>query len=49
LPAVNNLVTDPERIGRSKQLQAAARAEGGTPRAADLIENMLAVAEGPTL
>ncbi|MEV6864192.1 nucleotide disphospho-sugar-binding domain-containing protein [Streptosporangium subroseum] len=47
--ALNDLVTDPERVDRSKQLQAAARAEGGTPRAADLIENMLAAAEGPAL
>ncbi|WP_419999599.1 macrolide family glycosyltransferase [Streptomyces boninensis] len=42
--ALNDLVTDPERIERSKQLQTAARAEGGTLRAADLIERMLAPA-----
>lgn len=47
--ALNDLVTDPERIGRSQQLQAAGRAEGGTPRAADLIENIPATAESPTL
>ncbi|MFF5426376.1 MULTISPECIES: nucleotide disphospho-sugar-binding domain-containing protein [unclassified Streptomyces] len=45
--ALNDLVTDPECRDRSEQLQAAARAEGGTPRAADLIENMLAAARGP--
>ncbi|WP_158973211.1 hypothetical protein [Streptomyces griseus] len=33
----------------SKQLQAAARAEDGTPRAADLIENMPAAAASPAL
>ncbi|MFF2330040.1 MULTISPECIES: macrolide family glycosyltransferase [unclassified Streptomyces] len=42
--ALNDLVTDPERRHRSRRLQAAARAEGGTPRAADLIDNMLAPA-----
>ncbi|MGR3934174.1 macrolide family glycosyltransferase [Streptomyces sp. BRA346] len=47
--ALNDLVTDPERIIRSKQLQADAQAEGGTPRAADLIEDMLAAAEVPAL
>ncbi|WP_257231561.1 macrolide family glycosyltransferase [Streptomyces sp. Rer75] len=47
--ALNDLVTDQERIGRSKQLQADAQAEGGTPRAADLIEDMLAAAEVPAL
>jgi MGT family glycosyltransferase len=46
--ALNDLVTDPERVDRSRRLQAAARAEGGTQRAADLIENMLAAA-GPAL
>ncbi|MEV6483316.1 macrolide family glycosyltransferase [Streptomyces sp. NPDC051576] len=40
--ALNNLVTDPEVARRSAQLRAGGRAEGGTPRAADLIENMLA-------
>ncbi|MFD7749018.1 hypothetical protein ACFV2V_23890 [Streptomyces sp. NPDC059698] len=39
--ALDVLVTDPERVDRSKQLQAAARAEDGTLRAVDLIENML--------
>lgn len=39
--ALNDLVTDPERADRSQQLQATARAEGGTQRAADLIEDML--------
>ncbi|AZQ75044.1 glycosyl transferase [Streptomyces luteoverticillatus] len=43
--ALNDLLTDPERINRSKQLQAAAQAEGGTRRAADLIENILPAAE----
>ncbi|BDU00193.1 hypothetical protein IFM12276_32210 [Nocardia sputorum] len=47
--ALNDLVTDSERIGRSKQLQAAVRAEGGTPRAADLIEDILSAAGGPEL
>ncbi|EFL21935.1 oleandomycin glycosyltransferase [Streptomyces himastatinicus ATCC 53653] len=40
--ALNDLVTNPERSVRSKQLQADTLAEGGTPRAADLIESMLA-------
>ncbi|SCG39881.1 macrolide family glycosyltransferase [Micromonospora humi] len=44
--ALHDLVTDPERVERSKELQAAVRAEGGTPRAADLIENMLDAAVG---
>lgn len=47
--ALNDLVTDPERVDRSEQLKAAARAEGGTPRAADLIENVLAAAGSPRL
>lgn len=47
--ALNDLVSDPGRVDRSKQLQAAVRAEVGTPRAADLIEEMLAAAEGPGL
>lgn len=47
--ALHDLVTDPERVIRSRQLQAAARAEGGTPRAADLVEKLLAAAEGPAL
>lgn len=46
---LNDLVTDPERIDRSKRLQAAARAESSTPHAADLIENMLPATEGPAL
>lgn len=46
--ALNELVTDPERTSRSKQLQAAGRAEGGTPRAADLIESIRA-AKAPAL
>ncbi len=45
--ALRDLVTDPERIARSRRLQAAARAEGGTRRAARLIEDMLAAAGGP--
>ncbi|MGW1816076.1 macrolide family glycosyltransferase [Streptomyces sp. NPDC002125] len=44
--ALTDLVTDPERATRSRQLQAAARAEGGTRRAADLIEDVLTAAEG---
>lgn len=40
--ALNDLVADPERRARSERLRAAAREEGGTPRAADLIEDMLA-------
>ncbi|CAM5719393.1 Macrolide-inactivating glycosyltransferase OS=Streptomyces tendae OX=1932 GN=mgt PE=3 SV=1 [Streptomyces tendae] len=47
--ALTDLVADPERIGRSRQLQAAGRAEGGTARAADLVEDALAAAEGPAL
>lgn len=39
--ALNDLITDPERIYQSKSLQATGRAEVGTPRAADLIETML--------
>lgn len=41
--ALNEVVTSPERVDRSKQLQTATRAEGGTRRAADLIEDMLGV------
>nr|WSX75081.1 glycosyl transferase [Streptomyces sp. NBC_00899] len=44
--ALHDLLTDPERIGRSRRLQAAARTEGGTPRAADLVEEMLAATGG---
>jgi MGT family glycosyltransferase len=47
--ALNDLVTDPERVNRSKQLRAEARAEGGTRRAADLIENMLAFGGGTAI
>lgn len=47
--ALHDLVTDPERADRSQQLQAAARSEGGTPRAADLIETVLAAAGGRAL
>ncbi|WP_343245632.1 macrolide family glycosyltransferase [Streptomyces sp. SID4985] len=39
--ALTELVTDPEVARRSAQLRAEARAEGGTRRAADLIEDML--------
>jgi MGT family glycosyltransferase len=39
--ALKDLVTDAEVARRSARLRAGARAEGGTPRAADLIENML--------
>ncbi|MFD7162513.1 macrolide family glycosyltransferase [Streptomyces violascens] len=39
--ALNDLVTDPEVARRSAQLRSDVRAEGGTRRAADLIENML--------
>lgn len=45
--ALNGLVTDTERADRSRQLRAAARGEGGTPRAADLIEDMLPAAVVP--
>ncbi|PWI41262.1 glycosyl transferase [Streptomyces sp. ICBB 8177] len=46
--ALDDLVTDSERADRSRQLQAAARAEGGTRRAADLIEDILPTPGGPT-
>ncbi|WP_067682150.1 macrolide family glycosyltransferase [Nocardia miyunensis] len=39
--ALHDLVTAPEVTRRSAQLSVEARAEGGTTRAADLIENML--------
>ncbi|MFD6895301.1 macrolide family glycosyltransferase [Rhodococcus sp. NPDC060086] len=39
--ALASLVSDPEVARRSAQLRADARAEGGTSRAADLIEDML--------
>ena len=39
--ALNEVVTSRERANRSEQLQAATRAEGGTRRAADLVEDML--------
>ncbi|WP_326657299.1 macrolide family glycosyltransferase [Streptomyces sp. NBC_00385] len=39
--ALTELVADPEVAGRSARLRAEARAEGGTPRAADLIEELL--------
>ncbi|MBY6307394.1 glycosyl transferase [Streptomyces clavuligerus] len=39
--ALNDLVTDGEVARRSALLSARARAEGGTPRAADLIEDLL--------
>ncbi|MFI6051111.1 hypothetical protein ACIBCO_13610 [Streptomyces violascens] len=39
--ALDDLVTDPEVARRSAQPRADARSEGGTRRAADLIENML--------
>ncbi|MFE3168161.1 macrolide family glycosyltransferase [Streptomyces sp. NPDC059224] len=41
-PALTELTTDPQVAARSARLRAAARAEGGTRRAADLIEEMLA-------
>jgi MGT family glycosyltransferase len=40
--ALTDLVADPERRARSEQLRAAARAEGGTIRAADLVDTVLA-------
>lgn len=40
--ALNDLATDAEVTRRSSRLRADARAEGGTLRATDLIENMLA-------
>ena len=39
--ALNDLIGDPEIARRSAQLRTRAQAEGGTIRAADLIENML--------
>ncbi|WP_326742045.1 macrolide family glycosyltransferase [Streptomyces sp. NBC_01768] len=39
--ALTELVADPEVARRSALLRAEARAEGGTPRAADLIEDLL--------
>ncbi|MFE9404062.1 macrolide family glycosyltransferase [Streptomyces sp. NPDC006530] len=47
--ALHDLLRDPERVDRSRRLQAAARAEGGTSRAADLVENMLPAADRPAL
>lgn len=44
--ALDDLMTDPERIICSQDLQAEARAEGGTQRAADLIEGLLASGTG---
>ncbi|MFI5655705.1 macrolide family glycosyltransferase [Streptomyces anulatus] len=44
--ALNDLVTDPETARRSARLRAAARSEGGTPRATGLIEYMVASAPG---
>ncbi|MFE3489032.1 MULTISPECIES: macrolide family glycosyltransferase [Streptomyces] len=40
--ALDDLVTDPETARRSARLRAAARSEGGTPRAVGLIEAMVA-------
>ncbi|NYI77415.1 macrolide family glycosyltransferase [Nocardioides panzhihuensis] len=40
--ALLELLDDPDRVARSAQLRADALAEGGTRRAADLIEGMLA-------
>ncbi|MEU5977481.1 macrolide family glycosyltransferase [Streptomyces sp. NPDC047315] len=39
--ALEELIGDEEVAGRSARARAAARAEGGTPRAADLIEDVL--------
>ncbi|MEV4206014.1 hypothetical protein [Nocardia salmonicida] len=39
--SLNDLIGDPEVARRSAQLRTRAQAEGGTIRAADLIENML--------
>jgi MGT family glycosyltransferase len=39
--ALEYVITDPEVARRSAQLRSAARAEGGTARAADLVERML--------
>lgn len=44
--ALNDLVTDPETARRSARLRAAARSEGGTPRATGLIEDLVAPAPG---
>lgn len=45
--ALDALMTDPERADRSRRLQAEASTEGGTRRAADLIETMLPPALRP--
>ena len=42
--ALNDLIIDAQVTRRTAQLRTAARAEGGTTRAADLIENMLGAA-----
>ncbi|MEW1644057.1 macrolide family glycosyltransferase [Streptomyces sp. NPDC091219] len=39
--ALTGLVADPRRVDRSRRLRAEARTEGGTARAADLIEELL--------
>lgn len=44
--ALNALVNDPETARRSARLRAAARRQGGTPRAVGLIESMVALAPG---
>lgn len=44
--ALDALVNDPETARRSARLRAAARSEGGTPRAVGLIEDMVALAPG---
>ncbi|MFJ9038499.1 macrolide family glycosyltransferase [Streptomyces sp. NPDC102406] len=43
--ALRDLLADPERAARSRALRAAAHAEGGTTRAADLIEAAMPIAE----
>ncbi|MEU0300808.1 macrolide family glycosyltransferase [Streptomyces sp. NPDC006175] len=45
--ALDDLVGDPERVDRSRELRAAARAEGGTSRAVGLIESMLSATGSP--
>ncbi|MFI2362956.1 macrolide family glycosyltransferase [Promicromonospora sp. NPDC019610] len=46
--ALDDLVGDPGRAERSARLRAAAQAEGGTSRAADLVEHLLAQARTTT-
>lgn len=45
--ALLDLMSDAERVARSRQLQARAQAEGGTRQAADLVEDVLTLSRGP--